>query len=251
MAYTPPPCAASSSMEIGTSISVTKTFISPATSSLSSLQSSSSLVVNAPSSIPKPSFNLPPSPDMDSDVTKPIVLNSTSKISSTSVPLRDIMSDNDQGQSTKYGIPFALSIVGGMLAFVMAIFIITVAVSVSICLKVKRANREPIGAPTANQRMVFPGKKSTYRVTSEIGMELNEAYVSSANTSEKPDKTTAPAVIDKDKFVHIYTNPAAVTIAGGVQMKRNEAYATSIITERNKAYAVSTVTKKNENDYQL
>lgn len=118
-------------------------------------------------------------------------------------------------------------------------------------MKVKRANREPIGALTANQRMAFPGKKSTYRVTSEIGMELNEAYVSSANTSEKSDKTTAPAVIDKDKFVHIYTNPAAVTTAGGVQMKRNEAYATSIITERNKAYDVSTVTKKNKNDYQL
>jgi hypothetical protein len=155
-------------------MSATKTAVtSPSQSS-----SSSVIHVNTPISTPKPSSqNLPPSPDTDTvelpNAASNHPLNSSSMSDST-------LSDNGQGQSTGDETLQSLFIIfGGAIAFLIAVIIIIVAISLGVCLKIKssRANKESVGTLTANHRMAFPAQKPVYRVESE--MELNEAYVTS------------------------------------------------------------------------
>ena len=175
----------------------------------------------SPASTPKPSFTPSNYP-----------LNSMSTSSD--------MLDNCQGQSTGDGMFITLFVVGGAVAFIMTISITIVAISVGICLKIKRVKRESIGTLKANNikahRIPFPDK-SAYVVesNSDSEMELNKAYIASTITKSGKELSAGGArdMVLLDTSGHIYTNPK---VAGDIEMEQNKAYATSIITERNNAY---------------
>ena len=136
------------------------------------------------------------------------------------------MSDNSQGQSTGDGTYFALFIIGGASAFVIAIIITIMAVLVGVSLKINRANREPVRTLTANKKVhktPFPGKSAySNRVEceSESEMQLNEAYVASSiskASEESVETTIANEAHEIDEFTQIYTNPE---VAGDIKMEK-------------------------------
>lgn len=62
------------------------------------------------------------------------------------------------------------------MAFIIAVVVIIVALTVGVYLKIKRVNGESMGTLTANHRTACRGKRSIlYRAESD--MQLNEAYV--------------------------------------------------------------------------
>ena len=87
-------------------------------------------------------------------------------------------SDDSQGQSTGDEAVHFLFILGGIIAaFIVAVVVIIVALTVGVYLKMKRVNRESIGKLTTNHRTACRDKRNIiYRAGSE--MQLNEAYVS-------------------------------------------------------------------------